>query len=101
MKFGFQDSVIEKIHCVFQAYSSVSEAVLYGSRAKGNFKIGSDIDLVLKGNGLTVATLNQIANDLDDLLLPYKFDLSIYDHIKNADLLEHINRVGIVFFKSS
>lgn len=71
---------------------------IYGSRAKGNYKNGSDIDLTLKGNHLNLSLLNQIANELDDLMLPYTFDLSIYSHISNEALIEHIDRVGKLFY---
>jgi len=71
---------------------------LYGSRAKGNFKNGSDIDLTLKGDNISLTVLNSIVNQIDDLLLPYSFDLSIFNKITNPDLIEHISRVGLVFY---
>jgi len=58
-----------------------------------------DIDLTMKGEGLNLKLLNKIANDLDDLLLPYTFDLSILDQIDNRDLIAHINRVGKVVYR--
>ncbi|MCU7491014.1 MAG: nucleotidyltransferase domain-containing protein [Ignavibacteria bacterium] len=82
----------------FARYTSVKKAILYGSRAKGNFKNGSDIDLTLEGDELELDTLLKILNELDELDLPYKIDLSIYSAISNNDLLEHINRVGITFY---
>jgi predicted nucleotidyltransferase len=77
-----------------EQFPAVEKAVIYGSRAKGNFKPSSDIDIALKGNGLNLRLLSRIILKLDDLLLPYKFDLSIYNHIANAELLAHIDRVG-------
>jgi len=74
---------------------------LYGSRAKGNYKPGSDIDLTLKGIGLDLKLINKISIELDDLLLPYTFDLSIYNAIDDPALIEHIERVGTTFFKSN
>lgn len=79
-------------------YEQVEEVVIYGSRAKGNYKPGSDIDLTLKGRGLDLKILNKISLDLDDLLLPYTFDLSIFSHIVNPEFLDHIERVGQVFY---
>lgn len=79
----------------------VDEAILYGSRAKGDYKPGSDIDLALKGEKLDLKELNRIALALDDLFLPYTFDLSIYHRIDNPDLLEHIARVGRIFYRKS
>ena len=64
----------------------------------GNYKSGSDIDLTLEGEALTLRQLNAIEIELDDLLLPYELDLSICHQIDNPDLLEHIKRVGVVFF---
>ena len=77
----------------------VDEAVLYGSRAKGNYKPGSDIDLTLKGEKLNLKLLNKISNDLDDLPMPYTIDVSIYHLIENSELIEHIKRVGKIFYK--
>ncbi len=98
MKFGLKILTIEKINTVFSQYPEVEKVVLYGSRAKGNFKNGSDIDLTLEGNNLSLSILYKIDNDLDDLLLPYTFDLSIFKHIDNADLIDHIKQVGVVFY---
>ena len=99
MPFGLKDEVIEKINRVFAAYPEVEEVVLYGSRAKGSQRPGSDIDLTLKGLTLNLQILNRISRDLDDLLLPYTFDLSIFHQIENSDLIDHIKRVGKVFYR--
>lgn len=72
-----------RIGAVFAQFSAVESAVLYGSRAKGTHRVGSDIDLTLMGASLTHDDLNQIAAALDDLLLPYTIDLSIFAYIDN------------------
>jgi predicted nucleotidyltransferase len=95
MSYGLEDITLQKIKSVFSNFPQIEQAILYGSRAKGNFRPGSDIDITLKGDGLTLAVMNEIGLRLDDLLLPYFIDLSVYSHIKEADLLEHIERVGI------
>ena len=100
MQYGLKEKEIEKINGIFAKYEAVETVVLYGSRAKGNYKNGSDIDLTIKGKELDLRCLNRISLDLDDLLLPYTFDLSIYPHIKNPDLIEHIERVGKIFYES-
>ena len=100
MKYGLRKDIIEKINTVFADFNLVDEVVIYGSRAKGNFKNGSDIDLSLKGDKLSLKELNKISNVLDDLLLPYTFDLSIYHNIDNPDLSEHISRVGKLFYST-
>ena len=101
MKYGLDDAVIQKIQDVFAAFPQVDKAVLYGSRANGKYKPGSDIDITLKGANINLSVMNQIGLSLDDLLLPYTFDLSVFEHIKDPDLLEHIDRVGIVFYEQN
>ncbi|MGC8785258.1 MAG: nucleotidyltransferase domain-containing protein [Armatimonadota bacterium] len=99
MKYGLSDTAIAQIHAVLQKYPQVQRAVLYGSRAKGNYKPGSDIDLTLVGGeDLTLDVLYRIAWELDDLLLPYTFDLSIFHQIDDPDVTDHIQRVGVVFY---
>lgn len=97
--FGLKPHIITAIQDVFSRYPEVNSAVLYGSRAKENYRNGSDIDLVLKGEKLNLSLLQKIENELDELYLPYKIDLSIYHQISNEDLLEHIERVGKVFYE--
>lgn len=98
MPFGLRPEVIEKICSVFARHPQVDTVLLYGSRAKGTFKDGSDIDLTIKGTGLNLTVLNRIDNELDDLLLPWSFDLSLYAQIQSPELIEHIDRVGIDFY---
>jgi predicted nucleotidyltransferase len=98
LKFGLSDNVIQKIHTVLDHYPQVETAILYGSRAKGNYKNGSDIDLTLYGKDLTLTVLNKILSDLDDLMLPYTIDVCIFDDVENPDFIEHIQRVGVIFY---
>ncbi len=95
---GLNISDIEKIRRVFALYLEVEKVILYGSRAKGSYKPASDIDLTLIGRNLNLDIQQKIEMELDDLLLPYKFDISIYHKIKNKELIEHIERVGKPFF---
>ncbi|RKU10522.1 hypothetical protein C6501_13620 [Candidatus Poribacteria bacterium] len=100
MKYGLSEQTLQKIHDVFVRYPQVEKVVLYGSRAKGDYKNGSDIDLTLHGgDSLTHTILSKIANDLDDQLLPYTIDLSIFKNIKNPDMVEQIERIGVIFYK--
>lgn len=98
MSFGLSNDIIAQIHSVFRKYPEIENATLYGSRAKGNYKPYSDIDLTFEGKNLSLNLIHQIAVDLDDLLLPYFFDLSIKEKITNPDLLDHIKRVGMEFY---
>ncbi|MEN8190854.1 MAG: nucleotidyltransferase domain-containing protein [Thermodesulfobacteriota bacterium] len=97
--FGLTMEIIRKINGVFAGHPNIVCVILYGSRAKGNYTTGSDIDLTLEGAGIKLEQLNSINNELDDLLLPYTFDISIFQQISNPDLLDHIKRVGKVFYK--
>jgi type I restriction enzyme S subunit len=101
MQYGLKDTDIQKIKQVFALYGEIKQVVIYGSRAKGNYKPSSDIDLTLKGKKLNLTLQYKIENDLDDLLLPYKMDVSIFHQLSNSDLIEHINRVGKVFYQKN
>ena len=94
---GLNENIIQQICSVLPSFPQVDAAVLYGSRAKGNYKPGSDIDLTLKGN-FDLSILNSISLKLDDLYLPYMFDLSIHHHINDPDMIDHISRVGIELY---
>ena len=98
-RFGLKENTITAIQSVFSKYPEIDQALLYGSRAKGTYRKGSDIDLTLLGNKLTYSLLNRIETGIDDLLLPYTVDLSLYSHIDNADLLDHIQRDGKLFYQ--
>lgn len=98
MQYGLSEETIEKICGVLSRHPNIEKAVLYGSRAKGTFKTGSDIDLSLHGAAMSVTELGEIDSELDDLLLPYTFDLLIFDTLTHANLREHIERVGQFFY---
>lgn len=95
MNYGLTLSNIENIKSILHQFPGIEAAYLYGSRAKGNYKPSSDIDIVLKGEGLDIKQLTNILLKLDDLFLPNQFDVSLYHHIDNNELLDHINRVGV------
>jgi uncharacterized protein len=100
-RFGLPEMTVEKIGGVLAENPAVEKAILYGSRAEGNYKRGSDIDLTLVGRGLVYRDLLKILDELDDLLLPYTIDLSILQLIDHAGLLDHIQRVGVVLYERS
>ena len=99
MKFGLPDSTIEKINTVFARHPEIEEVLIYGSRAKGTYREGSDIDITLKGSGLSEELRANIFSEIDDLNTPYLFDISIFDKLRSDDLIAHINRVGQVFYR--
>lgn len=97
---GLQPKTLDAIRTVFGNHSEIESAILYGSRAKGTFHSGSDIDLTLTGAGASQQLLYELLTELDDLLLPYTFDLSIFTHISNQDLIDHIQRCGVLFYSA-
>lgn len=99
-KFGLLDSDLEAIVSVLRNYAQVERAYIFGSRAKGNFKNGSDVDIALKGDELDFDTVNQISYFLnEETNMPYKFDVLNYHYIKEPELVIHIDRVGVEVFK--
>jgi predicted nucleotidyltransferase len=97
---GFKVDDLDVIKAILKKYPQVEQAIVFGSRAKGNFKPGSDVDIVLNGN------VNDIVTDIsfslnEDSLLPYKFDVLDYNSITNQNLLDHISRVGIIFYEKN
>lgn len=95
MKFGLPDELILDIKKVFNKFN-IDDVHIFGSRAKGNYKNGSDIDLAIMNN-INDNELSKIIYEIDELNSPYKFDILIYNNITNKDLKEHIQRVGIKF----
>ena len=101
MEYGLSDKTITSLFSIFNKYNGIKQVIIYGSRAKGNFRAGSDIDLTLKtDNSFTHNDLLHIANDFDDSNMPYFIDVSIYDKLTNPDLKAHIDRVGKVLYSA-
>jgi predicted nucleotidyltransferase len=98
-KSGLTQDIFYKMNDVFKNYKEIDSVLLYGSRAMGNFKHASDIDLSLVGQEIDLKLQNEIEFALDDLMLPYKFDISIYRKITNPEFIEHIDSVGIEIYK--
>lgn len=83
---------------ILARHSAVESARLFGSRAKGTAQPASDIDVVLLGDLTPLATA-AIADELDELPLPYRFDVKAYAHIKLPALRDHIDRVGVEIYR--
>lgn len=99
MNHGLSATTVDRIVGVLAHYPEVEKALLYGSRAKATYRPGSDIDLTLCGRGLNHTLLTRIDNELDDLLLPYQMDLSLFATLTHPALLDHIRRVGVVLYE--
>lgn len=98
MTFGLADIEFQALCNALASVPEIEEAIIYGSRARGTNRMASDIDLTLKGDGLTYLQLALLDERIDDLYLPYFVDLSLYSMLKNPDLLDSIHREGKVFY---
>ena len=96
--YGLIDTQIAEIKNIFVQHPDVVQVIIYGSPVKGNYKPGSDIDLAFTGTVINSTVLNKINISLDDLLLPYKYDLTIFDKIFNDYLIAYIKRAGIIIY---
>jgi predicted nucleotidyltransferase len=97
MEFGLSDKTINVLKQFFSEIPEVEEVKIYGSRAKGNYRKGSDIDFALFGN-IDFRLLSKISGELDELTTPYKYDVTDYKTIENQDLKDHIDRVAKTFY---
>lgn len=96
--FGLSPATLDKLNSVFARHGAIDSVLIYGSRAKGNYRPGSDIDLTIKGTEIPFMEFIQIQHQIDDLMLPYMVDLSQYQQVGNADLIAHIDRVGVEIY---
>ena len=99
MEFGLNQETIDKINSVFGKHPEIEKVIIYGSRAKGNYRTGSDIDLTIFGNDLEYDLAGKLNSEIDDLNTPYLFDISIFKLLNTPSLEDHINRVGKVFYE--
>lgn len=99
-QFGLAPSDIELLRSVFERFPEVTQVLVYGSRVKGNFRASSDIDMTILDN-VDWTLFNRIETELDDLMLPYQIDLSIFSHIENDALIDHIQRVGKPIYQAT
>lgn len=101
-EFGLIPSDLAAICSVWAKYPEVEQALLFGSRAKGTHKIGSDVDIALKGENLRLSIINDISFELnEETNMPYNFDVLNYHSITVPALTDHINRVGKVLYVNS
>ena len=91
---------LEMVRSVFLLHPEVKTATLFGSRAKGTHGNCSDVDLVVTGE-VEPLRAEAIAAELDELPLPYRFEVQPLEHIQHRPLLEHIKRVGILIYPAA
>jgi predicted nucleotidyltransferase len=98
-EFGLPEATTSTIRCIFAEVPALEKAVIYGSRAKGNYRPGSDIALALFGTGLDWDMLGKIAAQLEESPIPYQVALALFETLDNASLRDHIERVGQMFYQ--
>ena len=98
MRYGIKEEQWDMLSTIFAKNPKIEKVLLYGSRAKGTYKPFSDVDITLVGDDLSTTDLADTMNAIDDLLLPYMFDISLYHKLKSPELLDHISRKGIVIY---
>jgi predicted nucleotidyltransferase len=99
MRFGLKTENIKQISNIVSSFTEVQQAIIFGSRAMGNYKNGSDVDIALKGENITYEIVTQIKYQLnEETTMPYFFDVVDYDRLKNEDLKTHIDQFGKALF---
>jgi type I restriction enzyme S subunit len=100
MPFGLSEDSYNRIKDVIASFSKIDEAVIFGSRARNVEKIGSDVDIAIKGKNIDSDYTLKVAIKLDDLELLYKFDVVNYSKLKSSDSIKKsIDKYGAVFYK--
>ncbi len=96
MIFGIENHIIQMIRLELSKHNEISDAVIFGSRAKGNYKKGSDIDIAVKGSLVSFDLVARLKTGFNQkTTIPYHVDIVHYEEISNRDLIQHIDRVGI------
>lgn len=97
---GLSQAHLSAMRGVFRQFPWLQEVRLYGSRAKGTYRSNSDVDLALMGP-VPALQAQAVALALDELPMPYLFDVQAYADIRHAPLREHIDRVGVVLYRAA
>ena len=95
---GLSNATVQALISIFEQFSKIEKVVLYGSRAKGNYRKGSDIDLAIYAPDMRDNEFAALWNALDSLSIIYKVDCLHADKIENAALKHNINEQGKVFW---
>lgn len=101
MKFGLSDTVIKELQDVFRRHANIRKVLIFGSRSKGSYRAGSDIDLAVVGTGIDYNQLLSILCEIEDLDLLYKVDLLDYQKKVGTPIGDHIDRVGQIFYEAA
>jgi len=99
MNFGLKESDLAYIVDAIKKLPEIKKAVIFGSRAKGNYKAGSDVDIAIYGEKVNFNTVSALQANLEEEgPLPYFFDIVDYTHLEHQELKDHIKRVGKIIF---
>ncbi len=100
--YGLDDCHIKYIRECLSNNTEVEKACLFGSRALGNYKKGSDIDLALFGEKINRKVILRILHELnEEYPIPYYFDIVDYNKIKNKELKEHIDNCSVLLYEKN
>ncbi|NWJ51042.1 MAG: restriction endonuclease subunit S [Bacteroidetes bacterium] len=99
MRFGLEEHIIDQITKIFEANAKVDKAFIFGSRAKGNYRPDSDVDIAIQGFDIVLDDILKLSIALDEIGLTQKIDLINYNRIKEKALVEHIDRVGVEIYR--
>lgn len=98
MDNGLTPRDVKTIHAIFKKYPAVKLVHIFGSRAKGTYKPGSDIDLAVINTGVNDELISKIKSEFEESSLPYMIDIINYPLLPHKELKEHIERVGTLFY---
>ncbi len=98
--FGLYNESYKKIITIFQNHQNIEKVIIYGSRAKGNYKEGSDIDLTLVGE-ISYEQIIRLKQEFEESTIPYLIDISNFSDLQSESLLDHINRIGKIFYQKN
>ncbi|MDR9415670.1 MAG: nucleotidyltransferase domain-containing protein [Gracilimonas sp.] len=98
-QFGLTERDVNTLYAILSKYPEIKKVKIFGSRAKGNHELGSDIDLVVMNKGVTSKTVAKIARDFDESSLPYFVDFVSYHDLNNHEFIDHIDRFGTKFYE--
>jgi predicted nucleotidyltransferase len=100
MNYGIKDEYWKKLETVFVSHKNIEKVILYGSRAKGTNRMYSDVDIVLVGEKINNREYCSLVQEIDDLLLPFIFDISVYYTLKDSNLIDSINKTGVIVYEN-
>lgn len=99
MSFGLLDEDLTYIVKSLQQFPEIEKAAVFGSRAKGTHKSGSDVDIAIWGDAIVFSTVSRLHAMLEEESpMPYFFDIVDYSHLNNEELKKHIDRVGVPIY---